>query len=547
LKKSFFSIFGILFLLVLASCVVLNNSIYWIISVIVISLCFFFLINQIKNISSMELEYIQLKKDIDNIISKANEDNDVRNEIIDILEKLKIGFLGYRINNTSNNPQVEKVAKLINESMYKFNQDIDYSLQVLTEYGNANFAFNVETNNSSGKTGSLILGIKALGSSVSEFIALITKTAHELNSNIDILTTASNNLSVSSNQQAASLEETAAALEEITSTIISNTNNTRKMATFAKDVNIATIEGQKLANETAQSMEDINNQVTAINEAISVIDQIAFQTNILSLNAAVEAATAGEAGRGFAVVAGEVRNLASRSAEAAKEIKELVQNATSKANKGKDIATVMINGYSKLNENIENTIELINDITKASQEQQSGIEQINDAVTQLDQATQQNAKAAGDINSMAKNIQQLSTKLIETSNHATYEEKAIEQVCDMNLTMFLNRLKLDHVNFKNKNCVNLGTKKSWTVVNETECNLGKWIIQSENENKNYTKTSNWSDLKKVHLQVHKGMQDIIIENANDSNNETLKKQAEDLDRAIVSVFSSIQQVKIDNC
>ena len=113
--------------------------------------------------------------------------------------------------------------------------------------------------------------------------------------------------------------------------------------------------------------------------------------------------------------------------------------------------------------------------------------------------------------------------------------------------MHLNRLKLDHVNFKNKNCVKLGTKTIWTVAKETECNLGKWILESEQNQKEFTKTQNWEHLKKVHLQVHKGMQDIIIENANGSNNESLGKQAHELDEAISDVFGTIQQVKRDNC
>jgi methyl-accepting chemotaxis protein len=168
-------------------------------------------------------------------------------------------------------------------------------------------------------------------------------------------------------------------------------------------------------------MEEINVQVNLINESISIIDQIAFQTNILSLNAAVEAAAAGESGFGFAVVAQEVQNLANRSAQAVKEIKNLVENATSKANHGKQIASLMIEGYLKLNDNITNTIFLINNITESSKEQQSGMEQINDAVTELDQVTQQNALAASNINNMAKEIKLLSLKLLETSNHVKFD------------------------------------------------------------------------------------------------------------------------------
>jgi len=144
---------------------------------------------------------------------------------------------------------------------------------------------------------------------------MLENSSHELLENVNIL-------NQSSNSAAASLEETAAALEEITSTVISNANNVELMTRFSNEVSNSAKKGQQLANQTTNAMDEINNQVNRINEAIAVIDQIAFQTNILSLNAAVEAATAGEAGKGFAVVAQEVRNLASRSAEAAKEIKK---------------------------------------------------------------------------------------------------------------------------------------------------------------------------------------------------------------------------------
>ncbi|MFX4236572.1 methyl-accepting chemotaxis protein, partial [Aliarcobacter butzleri] len=170
--------------------------------------------------------------------------------------------------------------------------------------------------------------------------------------------------------------------------------NIAQMAKLSSEVTKLANDGENFANQTTVAMDEINNQVNLVNEAISIIDNIAFQTNILSLNAAVEAATAGEAGKGFAVVAQEVRNLASRSAEAAQDIKTIVENATIKANQGKSIATNMIGGYKELNHSISQTINLINDIQNASKEQLSGIEQINDAVTQLDRQTQQNASIA---------------------------------------------------------------------------------------------------------------------------------------------------------
>jgi methyl-accepting chemotaxis protein len=195
------------------------------------------------------------------------------------------------------------------------------------------------------------------------------------------------------------------------------------MAMLSNEVTASATQGEKLANDTTIAMDEINNQVNLINDAISIIDQIAFQTNILSLNAAVEAATAGEAGRGFAVVAAEVRNLASRSAEAAKEIKTIVENATTKANHGKQIAGNMIDGYKQLNQNITHTINLISDIQNASKEQLLGIEQINDAVNQLDQQTQQNAAVASQTHDVAVVTDQIAKLVVSSADEKEFKGK----------------------------------------------------------------------------------------------------------------------------
>ncbi|WP_228150981.1 methyl-accepting chemotaxis protein, partial [Malaciobacter marinus] len=265
---------------------------------------------------------------------------------------------------------------------------------VLKEFSNYKFTSKVDSSGVEGDMKEFIENVNFLTDEISGLLKdsliiglTLDEASDKLITNVDVLNT-------SSNEAAASLEETAAALEEITSTIVNNSENVAKMSKYAQELGNSAKTGQSLANKTTKSMEEINEQVSSINEAITVIDQIAFQTNILSLNAAVEAATAGEAGKGFAVVAAEVRNLANRSAEAAKSIKEIVENATSKANEGKGISSEMIKGYDVLLENIENSTQMISEIAAASKEQESGITQINDAVTQLDQQTQKNASIA---------------------------------------------------------------------------------------------------------------------------------------------------------
>ena len=227
--------------------------------------------------------------------------------------------------------------------------------------------------------------------------------------NVDIL-------NKNSNEAAAALEETAAAVEEISSNISNNTDNIIQMSKLASNVTNSVTKGETLANQTTESMNEIDKEVNSINEAIIIIDQIAFQTNILSLNAAVEAATAGEAGKGFAVVAQEVRNLATRSAEAAREIKAIVENATKKADLGKKISEDMISGYKTLNEDIIKTIDLIKGVESSSKEQLAGIEQINHAINSLDQQTQQNAQIASQTYSVAMQTDTIAKLIVSNAN-----------------------------------------------------------------------------------------------------------------------------------
>ncbi|MBH3237831.1 Tar ligand binding domain-containing protein [Serratia marcescens] len=200
-----------------------------------------------------------------------------------------------------------------------------------------------------------------------------------------------NDLSSRTEQQAASLEQTAASMEQLTATVKQTADNARQASQRARDASATAAKGGELAGDVVTTMHDIANSSQKIGAITSVIDGIAFQTNILALNAAVEAARAGEQGRGFAVVAGEVRNLASRSAQAAKEIKVLIDESVSRVKHGSVLVENSGATMQDIVRSVTRVTDIMGEIASASDEQSRGIEQVTQAVTQMDQVTQQNA------------------------------------------------------------------------------------------------------------------------------------------------------------
>jgi methyl-accepting chemotaxis protein len=245
--------------------------------------------------------------------------------------------------------------------------------------------------NKAGFFEALSKGVNQLADNMAEIVSKVKAVAMEVRTGAEEISAGNANLSQRTEQQSSSLEETASSMEEMTTTVKQNADNAGQANQLAMAARDQAEKGGSVVSQAVKAMADINDSSKKIADIIGVIDDIAFQTNLLALNAAVEAARAGEQGRGFAVVASEVRSLAGRSATAAKEIKELIQDSVRKVEDGSVLVTQSGQTLEKIVSSVKKVSDIVAEIAAASREQSSGIEQVNRAVMQMDELTQQNA------------------------------------------------------------------------------------------------------------------------------------------------------------
>ena len=280
-----------------------------------------------------------------------------------------------------------------------------------------------------GKSGffqTLANGLNQLVGNMAEIIVRIKDTSREVLNGAEEISTGNMNLSQRTEQQSSSLEETASSMQEMTQTVQQNADNASQASQLAVAARDQAEKGGQVVGKAVGAMSEINESSKRIADIISVIDDIAFQTNLLALNAAVEAARAGEQGRGFAVVASEVRNLAGRSATAAKEIKDLIQDSVRKVEGGSLLVSESGRTLEEIVRSVKRVSDIVSEIAAASQEQSSGIEQVNKAVTQMDQTTQQNAALVEEASAASQAMAQQARLLNETiSKYRTRDERTM--------------------------------------------------------------------------------------------------------------------------
>jgi methyl-accepting chemotaxis protein len=297
-------------------------------------------------------------------------------------------------------------------------------------------------NKRSDEIGLLLNAINSIGQGLANVVWNIRHGTETLSSATREIAAGNLDLSARTEQQASSLEETASAMEEITSTVKGNAANAVQANELARKASQVAVKGGDVVAQVVDTMDSINQSSRKIVDIISVIDSIAFQTNILALNAAVEAARAGEQGRGFAVVASEVRNLAQRSAAAAREIKSLIEDSVDKVQSGSKLVAHAGITMNEVVTSIKHVDDIMTEISAASREQSIGIEQVNQAIAQMDQVTQQNAALVEEAAASAESLQNQTTELnnvvsvftIKSGSHGSQDEamamvgKAIESM-----------------------------------------------------------------------------------------------------------------------
>jgi methyl-accepting chemotaxis protein len=337
----------------------------------------------------------------------------IEEEVAGIVTAAMSGDLSKRIGMDGKSGFFEKLGTGINGIMNNMAGVVE-EVNVVVEAGKAgDLTPRIRLDGKSGAFEKLSAGINGLMTTMMDVVRQIKIAAQEVASGSEEIAKGNTNLSQRTEEQASSLEETASSMEEMTSTVKNNAENAGQANQLALAARQQAEKGGAVVTNAVRAMQEINASSKKIADIIGVIDEIAFQTNLLALNAAVEAARAGEQGRGFAVVASEVRNLAGRSATAAKEIKSLIQDSVSKVDEGSKLVDQSGATLGEIETSVKKVSDIVAEITAASQEQSSGIEQVNKAIMQMDEVTQQNAALVEQAAAAAESLQDQARKLSE--------------------------------------------------------------------------------------------------------------------------------------
>ena len=367
---------------------------------------------------SFRLTAVALKDKSDNYLGTAVEWIDTtemvntQEQVEALIAKASQGELRERLDIDSFEGFMKNLALGINTMLDTVVEPVENCQQVLQELAAGNLQQTME-GSYHGVFEKLQSSINSSFNNLRNMVSEIMEAASHVATSAREITQGNTDLSQRTEEQASSLEETASSMEELTGTVSENASAANKANKLSLDTMTQAESGGDVVSEAIKAMKDIDDASREISDIISVIDEIAFQTNLLALNAAVEAARAGDQGRGFAVVAAEVRNLAQRSASAAKDIKTLIKNSVGKVEQGSQLVNDSGDKLNEIVSSVRNVTQLVKEISNASEEQSSGIQQINQAVAQMDNMTQQNSALVEEATASAESLNEQASSLIE--------------------------------------------------------------------------------------------------------------------------------------
>ena len=365
-------------------------------------------------------EFYDISREINNNI-KLIEDNlkrdrDSVDEVVSITSKLIEGDFSSRISTNPSNPQIVILKENINNFLKNMHKNLNQIVDVLDAYKSKDYRQKINID-ARGELKDLKDGVNHLGD---ELMAVEERIKNSLNQKSNKLLKMANllnknmtHLSESIKKESQNSKEIYKKIEDINDKVLQTVKSSESMKNNAKESREMAQNGKELAQKTMNAIESIHNSTQNIDESISKIDEIAFQTNILSLNAAVEAATAGEAGKGFAVVAGEVRNLASKSSEVAKDIKALIEDTKNRSLNGIEISKEMMDGFLNLNSKTNDTYTIVEEVSSDAKNEENMLKMISSLMEELKLLSDKNSKVVEDTNNLSKEILSISNDLKE--------------------------------------------------------------------------------------------------------------------------------------
>jgi|GEM_PF-107149 methyl-accepting chemotaxis protein len=474
------------------------------------------------------------------------------NDVNQVMSAVSIGKFDARVTETAYG-DLDTLKQNLNQSLEALGGALKETVQVANRMGEGDLTRQIE-GSYQGALGVLKDSINATETNFEQIVAKVRSVAELVRSGSDEISKGSMDLSSRTSEQAASLEETAASMEQMASTVNMNADNAAQANQLAAESVRRAKEGGIVVADTVKAMEGINESSNKIAEIISLIDGIAFQTNLLALNAAVEAARAGEHGRGFAVVAGEVRTLAQRSADAAKDIKGLIEDTTSRIEQGAELVGRSGEALEAIEESVKKMNDISGEIAASTKEQTQGIDQVNLAVTQLDSATQENAALVEESAASSSQLSHQADELSKVVSIFKLSPSALSSMAKIGTAQgeyadtFM-KARSAHLAWRGKirgfldGVIEMDQK---SAVSHHECMLGQWLDWEGREKFAYL--SEMKEMDQVHEKMHTTISEIVTlkKSGNEQEAEQRFNEIEPLSKQVVDLLNKIESAAFND-